>query len=478
MSFDLRLLPEPELQFGSGSETRVKEGLTSFGPYSLQLGARHPRRVRLGFVGPKKDIELALAFIKQMATFIPTLGQMDVQRPAFPGFRAAFESELLVDPSWRYEIPDSQLGSALSLGAIPAFPEALALWSDGLAELSQRDPPPDLIVCAIPEAVIKHCGTVHFGDRRRADPQLNLFEQSHTIESAAGPAGLVDRDFRRALKAEAMRVSVPIQILTPNLYSPKGRHDDPASRAWNLAVALFYKAGGAPWRLADPDVDTLYVGISFHHRYHQQGHTIYAGLAQAFYPGSEGFALRGGEAHKDPNDPRVRLGREEMRTLIDRVLDHYRLRTARDPRRVVVHKTTAFDEEELVGAKSALDNIPETDFVALRSSAFKLLRQGDYPPQRGTFAQLGSKGFLLTTGYQRIRQTYKGSHIPEPLDLVTDTDLVRVATDVMGLTKLNWNSAADHTQFPVTLAFAQKVGTIMAEVPDDQEPQTRFSYYI
>ncbi|MGQ0618293.1 MAG: hypothetical protein ACT4PW_15120 [Acidimicrobiia bacterium] len=86
----------------------------------------------------------------------------------------------------------------------------------------------------------------------------------------------------------------------------------------------------------------------------------------------------------------------------------------------------------------------------------------------------------MTTGYQANRKTYKGSHIPVPLDLVVDEggDVDQAAEDVMSLTKLNWNSAADHMQFPVTLAFAQKVGTIMAEVPEDEEPQTRFSYYI
>jgi hypothetical protein len=30
----------------------------------------------------------------------------------------------------------------------------------------------------------------------------------------------------------------------------------------------------------------------------------------------------------------------------------------------------------------------------------------------------------------------------------------------------------------MTLAFAQKVGTIMAEVAENEESQTRFSYYI
>ncbi|MEN3271896.1 MAG: hypothetical protein V7636_657, partial [Actinomycetota bacterium] len=469
------------LEFGAGTDVRVKEGLTAGGPYSLQLGARHPAQVKVGLVGTRDALERTSAFLELMQVSVPTLGDKQLQRPPFPGFASTFHSELLVDSSWQHVIDDDILNRALAQEPEIAFRDLLKAWTAGLEQLSQhRDPPPSLIVCAIPGEVLKHCHRVHLADapapRQR---QLGLFDDPTSIEAVTGPDGLLDRDFRRALKASAMRFSAPIQIVTPNLYGPiPGRHDDPASRAWNLAVALFYKAGGAPWRVASPEVDTLYVGISFHHRWHQDGHTLYAGLAQAFYPGSEGFALRGGEAEKAPEDLRLRLAPDEMRRLVSDVLEHYRSRTAKDPRRVVIFKTTAFDDGERHGAALALDNIPKTDFIALRSSVFRLLRQGDYPPARGTLTTIGTRGFLLTTGYQANRQTYKGSHIPVPLDLLTESDLEIAATDVMALTKLNWNSAADHTQFPVTLAFAQKVGTIMAEVPEDQVPQTRLSYYI
>lgn len=477
-------LDEPSLEFGSGTDERVKEGLTAFGPYSLRLGPRHPQQVRVGLVGPADPVSKARAFLNRMQESIPTLGDMQLQRPPFPGFESTFQSQLLLDESWSHTIPDDALARALELHPAKAFRELLALWTAGLEQLRvHSDPPPDLILCAIPNEVLKHCHRVRFADAPvKPTEQLGLFdEQADTIEAVTGPEALLERDFRRALKASAMRIAAPIQIVTPNLFGPiPGRHDDPASRAWNLGIALFYKAGGAPWRVATPALDTLYIGISFHHRWHRGGHTVYAGLAQAFYPGSEGFALRGGEAEKAPQELRLRLSEDESARLISDVLNHYRLRTSRDPRRVVVHKTTAFDEGERRGALRALDNVPEVEFVALRTSAFRLLRQGDYPPRRGSLTTIGDRVFLLTTGYQPNRKTYKGSHIPVPLDLVLDreTDRERAASDIMALTKLNWNSAADHMAFPVTLAFAQKVGTIMAEVADDEEPQTRFSYYI
>lgn len=482
--FAVRQLDEPLLDFGTGTDVRVKEGLTAFGPYSLSLGARHPVQVRLGVVGPLGPVAKVNEFLQRMQDSIPTLGDMQLQRPPFPGFDSTFNSQLLVDDTWRFIIPDESIANALDESPPKAFRELLALWTTGIEQLRvQRDPPPDLILCAIPNEVLKHCRRVRFADAPvKPTEQLSLFDQpSDTIEALTGPEALLERDFRRALKAAAMRIAVPIQIVTPNLFGPiPGRHDDPASRAWNLGIALFYKAGGAPWRIASPTLDTLYVGVSFHHRWHRSGHTIFAGLAQAFYPGSEGFALRGGEADKSPDDLRLSLSSEETERLVADVLTQYRMRTSRNPRRVVLHKTTSFNENERRGARRALDNVPEVEFVGLRSSEFRLLRQGDYPPRRGAMTTLGDRTFLLTTGYQPHRRTYKGSHIPLPLDLVLDegADATRAAEEVMALTKLNWNSAADHMAFPVTLAFAQKVGTIMAEVADDEEPQTRFSYYI
>jgi len=40
---------------------------------------------------------------------------------------------------------------------------------------------------------------------------------------------------------------------------------DPATRAWNLLNAAFYKAGKVPWRLppSEHEYKTCYIGIGF-----------------------------------------------------------------------------------------------------------------------------------------------------------------------------------------------------------------------
>ena len=87
-------------------------------------------------------------------------------------------------------------------------------------------------------------------------------DQWDTDES---PEELLQRDFRRALKARVMPLKTPVQIATNGLFNDLVARQDPATRAWNSSVALFYKAGGIPWRVTSTGPETCYIGVSFHY---------------------------------------------------------------------------------------------------------------------------------------------------------------------------------------------------------------------
>ncbi len=77
-------------------------------------------------------------------------------------------------------------------------------------------------------------------------------------------------------------------------------------------------------------------------------------------------------------------------------------------------------------------------------------------------------------------RTYPGPHIPAPVRLVSNdgADLHRVASDILGLARMNWNTASINNAHPVTLFFSRRVGGIMAEVGEDQQPLPSFRYYM
>lgn len=491
-------LPEPTVEFGEGESALVREGLAQYGPYSLRLGAAHPSAVRVGIVGTPASAAGARKFLERMANRIHSGKPNSILTPDYPGFDSAFRSSLAVDSRWTVELDPTAVEQALARPPYEAFETCLALWVEGVQGLV-RDISPDVVLCALPSDVLERCRVVDVprpkrrsqgarrGKRtRKGGPEqleLNLFDSgAGSIEQASQPqaSDLRSRNFRRALKAAAMDARVPIQIVTPSLYEEGGKQQDPATRAWNLSVALFYKAGGLPWRARAEVEHTCFVGISFHHLFTADRHVMFSSLAQAFSTEGDGFALRGGEIPWDPTDRRPHLDEAQSEELLAKVMTAYRGHVGRDPLRVVVHKTSEFTAGERQGMRRALADVPAVEMQTVRSTDFRLLRQGQYPPHRGTLAIFGDTSFLFSTGYSEARETYDGPHVPVPLELVDagGTAAELSARELLSLSKMNWNSARDHIAFPISLAFARQVGLVMAEIPRDADPHPLYRFYM
>ena len=107
---------------------------------------------------------------------------------------------------------------------------------------------------------------------------------------------LLFRIFYRALTARIMthQNPMPVQVVRRDTFQPPDDQGQSfATRFWNLATSLFYKAGHELWRPADLPANTCFVGISFHHMKRREGDVVYASVAQAFSNESEPFALKG-----------------------------------------------------------------------------------------------------------------------------------------------------------------------------------------
>ena len=87
---------------------------------------------------------------------------------------------------------------------------------------------------------------------------------------------------------------------------------------------------------------------------------------------------------------------------------------------------------------------------------------------------------MYTSGYTPRIRTYQGHYIPEPLFVIHsgDTELYEVCREIMGLTKLNWNTTEFATQFPITLEFAGKVSKILSEIETEKPLQNHYRFYM
>jgi hypothetical protein len=72
-------------------------------------------------------------------------------------------------------------------------------------------------------------------------------------------------------------------------------------------------------------------------------------------------------------------------------------------------------------------------------------------------------------------------YIPEPLELrivgSEETPLF-LATELLGLTKLNWHNTQFDAKYPVTLGCARKVGEILKYLSQEERAQSRYSFYM
>ena len=492
MSINIELveLPIPQTEFGAPiTSSDPKIGLTQAGPFDLRFGATRKKEMRVGLVGNANMLKKAQKWLDQCCAPIPSNIKDSTQYPDFPGFNETFHTSLIFDRQWQAEINNGILEAMLKRGPQPRFEAVLDMYADGVEKLvDNTNNCPDIVLCCLPDSVVQTCWSISKSltsrqrnlikkrQAAREQGQLSLWDIEET------ETDLLNRNFRRALKARAMKFEIPIQIETNNLFTDMDTNQDAATRAWNMSVGLYYKGGGIPWRFKSTGPETCFVGISFHHLRTPSKHLVYSSLAQAFSSRGEGFALRG-EAIPWNGDKRrnVHLTAEQSVKLAAQILQEYRDSIGGNPQRVVLHKTSRFDDAEQEGFRHSFRDIPIVELINIMPTQFRLLTYGTYPPRRGTLCTVNkTTTYLFTTGYMPEWRTYPGPHIPAPVKLVSDddVDMHQAASDILGLARMNWNTASMSSAHPVTLFFSRRVGGIMAEVGPDRKPHPSFRYYM
>jgi hypothetical protein len=462
-----QFLAEPPLGFCGGREhVSPQKGIAIFGPRSLDL-PRHPLTISLSFVGTGQSIQSAQNWIKSCAEGVKGNGD----DPDFPGFKndRGFFSELQIDPGLNEVITTHDLTSVEQPRLLrDRFSAALDLVSQKLRLLSERDNPPTYVVLALPDSLLAECKTVDYTDTS---------------------LGQVHRDFRRAMKAEAMKYRLPTQILlqrTSEAGPESKKVDHRAKCAWNFFTGMYFKCGGIPWTPRQLTPGTCYIGISFFRSLGSKSQQMRSSVAQAFDEHGDGIVLRGQDFlwDEEKHGKSPHLGDTMANELVAMVLRRYEAEMQQKPTRVVIHKSSRFWPDEKMGFENALKQVQQFDLLAVNpTSQTRLLRTGQYPPLRGTSFQAGDTHYLYTTGFIPALNGYPHGHVPSPLQVADhfgDSSIETLLREILTLTKMNWNSASFAGLMPITLRFSRLVGDIMREIPmaQDRDPLPQFRYYI
>jgi hypothetical protein len=149
------------------------------------------------------------------------------------------------------------------------------------------------------------------------------------------------------------------------------------------------------------------------------------------------------------------------------------------PKRVVIHKRTPFKREEINGIVKCLSSTGIKDIELLEINyeddikCFEFSRDfsiDGFPVKRGLCFPLNNNTMLIYTHgiAPSVRQpNYKyiqgGKIIPLPLKVVKhygNGNMTQIASEILGLSKMNWNSFEFYTKLPCTIVSSNEIARI------------------
>ena len=443
-------------------------GLVRFGPLSSGL---LPDPVRVATIGPAADAQRLYTFMKELRLPHRPQERSDYL-PKWPGFREVF-------------------GIQMQAAAKPCH---IRLDEHLDAEVEEAARPHTALANHLVRAIQRL-------DAHRADFEVVFVYLPQRWKAGFRGGAEEDFDLHDHLKAAAAMRGIPIQIIREDKALA---YHCRASVAWRVGLALYVKAGGIPWKLADHDGDTAFIGISYAVRPTETDLPRFVTCcSQIFDSGGSGLEFVAYDAHEfDVQRRNPFLARAEMFRVMSRSLDLYRRRHAgRSPRRVTVHKTTEFKREEVEGAFEAFHLCEEVDLIqVVEDVGWRGVRMGGgrslrgsggqpamYPVHRGTLLSLGPYDSLLwshgdVSGISSRGSYFQGSRgTPRPIKLIRHAGhgtWDHVGRTTLALSKMNWNNDALYDHLPVTMSYAKVLSRVVKRMSGLARRPYQFRFFM
>jgi hypothetical protein len=475
------------------------------GPFDARKEG-HSNIISLGIIGLSHLVEKAEEWIQACNSGIESKPRklLDEERlrekhkllfPDFPGAPAVFEKSLIIEPRFVQKLMLSEMTLLDKNNKYAYINGLLSLVESKLDTILEAgDRKPDVVLVLLTDEMYEICHIVGDYHKKLRKPkisdelQLNLFRDFDLLSSFDSQTAQPQeyRILRSALKKLAMssKRQVPIQIIRERTLAGE-ETQNLATRSWNLCTGLYYKTGNLPWVIDNLDPKTCFLGVSFFHKKSMYQDTVYSSMAHLFSNDFDSIVLRGEQVAFDETLRSPVLDREKARRLVADAIRKYEIHRKSLPSRVVIHKTSRYRSDEIEGFREVLDGARMAyDLVSITKAPFRLVRWGQYPVPRGSFVEVnGQQAFLYTKGFVPDLQTYPGSHIPNPFQVdksYGDSSIRSLCSEILALTKLNWNTADYCCGLPITIGFARSVGEVLKdfEQDDTEEPSNLYRFYM
>lgn len=511
MTIKTHLLPEPLLEFGHGQRMEApKDGLFLFGPLE---GPDGRSQVRLGVIGTDSGVGLSRRWLERLNLHIP--GRLDrggrptLWAPAWPGFETCFGISLPTRGMVELRLKSEDITGCIKKdNKADAVRSTVLLFANAIrAYIRAEERRPDVWLVVVPDVVYRY-GRPQVAPppkEERTESKITSFKDAKRFFEQGGdlfPETLKDTEtylfsnnFHHQLKAELLQDGVVLQLtLESTLYERnlgisndrrRGLQDE-ATVAWNFCTTLYFKMDAKPWALADVRPGVCYVGLVFKKNDSPAATGEACCAAQMFLNSGDGLVFRGalGPWYSDQTKE-YHLSEAASAALMNSVIAGYITKHGCPPTQLFIHGRHRFSDGEWRGFTSSVPS--ETQLVGVKIKQLDDVRlfrpTSSVPVLRGTALTVGHySGFLWARGYVPRLAAYQGFETPKPLTVeIThgEGDIVEVLSDVLALTKVNYNACDFASALPVTLKFADRVGEILMASPlTVTTPPLPFRHYI
>lgn len=503
-------LGEAPLYFKNGTmDIDPKRGLSIHGPVD---SGDSIQTIRVGVVSNSRgiqDVTSCFQFLNDNP--IISSGEQPFTTLQFPGFQKAFHAKLIFSEKFNEELLSKEISQIVGIeNPNTRIRRAAELYAKKVSSIGDKVVVPDVIICHKPEIIERECEEKRrLGLTKEERNKAEKIRENVATHRILAPLDqdtedfiqmTIKADFRRILKSFVIRgqSGVPVQIFKqstveelnnsmkiPSIQMAKHKKEDPSTIAWNVSVGIYYKANHFPWRVGKLGSGSCYIGISFFFDQTTHKGDMFASLAQIFTDTGEGMVVRGDSFKWDARKKgQPHLIKETAQSLLHNALGLYRKHhNDQLPNRVVIHKSSRFTHDEVQGFLEASQGVPRYDYVSLSQGRDVFFyRNGDNPVFRSTFIPMFDKSCLIYTGgYVPYLKSYYGPRVPRPLEITDhhgDTPLKELATEIIALTRLDWNTTRFNLSIPITLKFARRVGRILGSFSEKEKIQHQYRFYM